>query len=369
MSEQQGQQGQQRAQSGRRGSLKQRVGARVEAARDRPLVDHLVRMAKRYGEAHGSLQAGAMTFFGLLAFFPIMLMAFTIVGWISKVYPQSQGDLVRLVQEVFPGIIGRGEGQIRMGAIEDAAAVTGPIAFAGILYAGLGWITAMRNALTMVFEIDRATPNVVLAKLRDLGVLGTVGSVLMVSVAISGFLGWFARQALDVLGLGTELAPLVVGLSLVLGIAASTLFFFLIFKLLARPLLPDRSLAKGALVGALGFEVLKRVSSLLIASTEGRPAFQAFGIVLILVVWINYFSRVVVLAACWAWTTREARALREQAATTRRSMEELTKVDLREAPHVPVVQPARRRLGGAFAAGAASMLGVVAVVRRRGAED
>ncbi len=350
-------------------TLKQRIGTRVEAARGRPLVDHAVRVVQRYGEVKGNLQAGAMTFFGFLSFFPLMLMAFTIVGWVSKVYPQSQGDLVRLVQEVFPGIIGRDEGQIRMSAIEDAAAVTGPIAFVGILYAGLGWVAAMRDALVLVFEVERKPPNFLVTKLRDLAVLAVVGTVLLLSVAVSGFLSWFARQFLDLLSLGSELAPAVVLFSLVLGIAASTLFFFLIFKLLTRPPVPDRSLAKGALVGALGFEVLKRLSSLLIAGTEGRPAFQAFGIVLILLVWINYFSRVVVLAACWAWTTREARGVREQQGRTEQSMRELARVEMREAPLVPVSQPDRRHLGGAFAGGAASMLALVALVRRRGSTD
>ena len=38
---------------------------------------------------------------------------------------------------------------------------------------------------------------------------------------------------------------------------------------------------------------------------------QPTGIALILLVWINYFSRVVVLAACWAHTSPEARAIRD----------------------------------------------------------
>ena len=355
-----GQQGQQRG-------LKKRLGGWVAAARRRPLVDHVVRVVQRYGEAKGNLQAGGMTYFGFLSFFPILLLAFTLVGWISRFYPRYRTDLVSLVEGIFPGIIGGGEGQMQLTVIENAATYTGPIALAGLLYAGLGWVSALRQALAMVFDTaDREGPNVILLKLRDLAVLTAVGTTLLASVAISGLLGWGARQLLELVGLGTELAPLVVALSLVLGIAASTLFFFLIFKLLARPPLSSRSLAKGALVGALGFEVLKRVSGVLIAATEGRPASQAFGIALILLVWINYFSRVVVLAACWAWTTRRAREAREQQRLTTRWMEDLARVELREAPHVPVTTPDRSLLAGAFAAGGATMLGLVAAVRRRG---
>jgi membrane protein len=62
------------------------------------------------------------------------------------------------------------------------------------------------------------------------------------------------------------------------------------------------ALWSGALVGAIGFEALKRASTWLLDSTANQPAFQAFGIALILLVWIYYFSRVVMYAAAWAHT-------------------------------------------------------------------
>ena len=37
-----------------------------------------------------------------------------------------------------------------------------------------------------------------------------------------------------------------------------------------------------------------------IAHTSDQPAFQAFGVALVMVVWINYFSRIVMLGAAWA---------------------------------------------------------------------
>jgi membrane protein len=55
-------------------------------------------------------------------------------------------------------------------------------------------------------------------------------------------------------------------------------------------------------VGALGFELLKQASTWLLAATTRQPAFQAFGIALILLVWIYYFSRVLLFAASWAAT-------------------------------------------------------------------
>ncbi len=100
----------------------------------------------------------------------------------------------------------------------------------------------------------------------------------------------------------------------------------------ATPIVPPRSLWSGALFGAIGFEVLKQLSSLLLSTTEGQPAFQAFGIALILLVWINYFSRVVMYAASWAYTTTAARALRTGGA------------DQVQGPKVPSLSSLARRL-------------------------
>ena len=85
------------------------------------------------------------------------------------------------------------------------------------------------------------------------------------------------------------------------------LLFYVLFRLLARPQEPARALWQGALLGGLAFEVLKLASSYLLRLTHHQPAFQAFGIALILLIWINYFSRIVMYAAAWAHTSRPAR--------------------------------------------------------------
>ncbi len=72
----------------------------------------------------------------------------------------------------------------------------------------------------------------------------------------------------------------------------------------------------GCAAGRCGFEVLKQISGVLIRATQGNPAFQVFGLALILLVWINYFSRVVLYAAAWAWThplARERRVVEPEA--------------------------------------------------------
>ncbi len=75
-------------------SLKQRIASRVSAIRQRrPLVDHAVRTQRHYGGVGGSQQAGAVTYFAFLSFFPIMALAFFVIGYVSQVYPDAKDTL------------------------------------------------------------------------------------------------------------------------------------------------------------------------------------------------------------------------------------------------------------------------------------
>jgi membrane protein len=343
-------------------SLKERLATIRERS---PFLDHVVRMQEHYGEVKANQQAGGITYFGFLSFFPIMALAFFAVGYVARVYPDAQDALVEAINTVLPGIVGNGDNEIPLTDIQDAAGAVGVIGLVGVLYSGLGWLSAMRDGLFVVFEKPAfQQPSFVIGKARDLVTLVLVGLVLLVSVGVSGGVTSFSKELLDMAGLGAELGWLLSLLAVAFGAGAGTLLFYAMFRLLGDPHLPQRSLWSGALFGAVGFEVLKQLSSLLLSTTEGQPAFQAFGIALILLVWINYFSRVVMYAASWAYTTREARALRQgdgPAPVQGPKVPSLTSLVSGQgadgSPKKDWVAPA--------AGGAAAMLGLVALVRRR----
>lgn len=347
--------------------LKDRLTQRVDRLRKRrPIIDHLVRMAEHYSVVKGSLQAGAVTYFAFLSFFPILALAFAVIGYVAGVYREAQTDLVDAISNVLPGMVSEqeAEGKIAISDLQAAAPGIFTVGLLVMLYSGLGWISAMHDALLVVFERPPdEQPNFAKGKLRDLVALTLLGVVLILSVAISGVVTSLAEPILDFFELDAGVAPAVWVLALVLGLAANSVLFFAFFKLLGDPSEPRRSLWSGALLGAVGFELLKQLSRWLIASISDQPGFQAFGIALILLVWINYFSRVVMYAAAWAHTTAEAREIRDREAFERAKMEELTRVDLHEAP--PPAPASRSRVAKSFAAGGATALALVAVARRK----
>ena len=343
------------------------VKQRIQRLRERrPLIDHVLRMIEHYGEVNGNALAAAVTYFAFLSFFPILALAFAVVGLVSKAFPNADDDLVEAINQVLPGIIGGADG-LQLSTFQQNAPEILSIGLILALYSGLGWLSGMRKALVAVFqEPKREQPNFVLGKLRDVLALVTLGSVLILSVAVSGVATKIAIPILDFVGLGAGAAPLLWALALILGLVASTVLFFAFFKLLATPSLPTRSLWSGAVLGAIAFELLKQLSTVLLQATKEQPAVQAFGIALVLVIWINYFSRVIVYSASWAYTSAAARAQREAEAASSVGVVAGPQTDLAVLGAGPTASsesgPATRT---AFAAGAAAMLAVVAVVRRR----
>jgi membrane protein len=346
------------------------------------LFDHGVRTLRHYSQVHGSGLAGSVTYYAFLSFFPILALAFFVVGYVSKLYPDARDNLTSAVGTLLPHILGEGDGEIRLSTIQSAAGTAGLIGAIGLLYTGLGWLSGMRAALEVVFEMPRSQyPSYLVGKLRDLASLAVIGLTLLLTVAVTSVVTGSSTWVLDLVGLAHNLAWLVRVAGAVVGIVANTLLFYTLFRLLARPATPRRALWEGALLGAFGFEALKLGSTLLLVTTRGRPAFQAFGIALILLIWINYFSRVVMYAAAWAHTSPIARAAREResrpASADTLALRARVLAGRDGVPAVPMSgdapapgspPPSRRsRLDPrlAFGAGAAAALGLVAMLRRR----
>ncbi|MFN8193482.1 MAG: YhjD/YihY/BrkB family envelope integrity protein [Nocardioidaceae bacterium] len=358
-------------------SIVDRATAGVDDVRRRaPLVDHIIRTQARYDKAQGGLNAGGIGYYGFLSFFPLLALALFVVGRIADVFPESEDNLTSAISSAFPGIIGTAEHQVSLADVQSAAATLGWLGLAGAVLTGLGWMSAMRTALVDIFELTPdERPNLLVGRLRDVMTLPVLGVTLAVSVAVSAVVTRFSPQLLDWLALSEGLDPLLRVASVVVAVAASTVLFWSMYLLLAHPPTPRRALWQGALLAAVGFEVLKLLATWLLGHTAGQPAFQIFGIALIVVVWINYFARITLYGAAWADTTRRSRTRRAERDAARATVDPRP-AHASEPPPASVAVPVAtgaRPGGGArpglglvgFAAGVGSALTVLALLRRR----
>ena len=268
-----------------------------------------VQAYRHYAARNGSMLAAAVTYFAFLSLFPLLALSFAAVGFVAHYVPDAQHVMDAVLQGLLPGMVGDEPNQISLTAIQGSAGAAAGIGLLAMLYAGVSWISEMRDALAAIFDVESSrAPKLgrqkvvafLAARARDTVALMSIGLILLVSVGVSGGLLAFLQHLGRVIGVNDDLGFVTPVLLIAAGVVTGSVLFFAMFKVLAAPTVADRALWSGALVGALGFELLKQASTWLLGATAQQPAFQAFGIALILLVWIYYFSRVLVYAASWA---------------------------------------------------------------------
>jgi membrane protein len=267
-------------------------------------IDHAVRAYDRNSEVQGSQLAAAITYFGFLSFFPLLALGFSILGYVVTVYPDAESQVRDALNQAFPSVIGSGPGQVDVNAIANAKAGAGIVGLLGLLYAGLGWVDALREAMHRVFGLPRVTASFVKKKAADVFVLVVLGLAVLASLAVSGVATEAISWLLDALGLGTSIAAK--GLAGALTVATALFINMVIFAVLLSRLsgtrLPFRRVQRGALLGAVGFEVLKLVGTYLVGRTTSNPLYASFALAVGLLVWINLVSKLLMFVACFVAT-------------------------------------------------------------------
>ncbi|MUL39671.1 YihY/virulence factor BrkB family protein [Streptomonospora sp. PA3] len=269
--------------------------------RRRPWVDHAVRAYERYTDARGDRLAAAVTYYAFLSFFPLLALAFAAVGYAAAVEPQARAYLDEAIREALPGLA---EG-LPIDEIADARTGAGVIGLLGLVYAGVGALAALREALHRVWLKDVGDgPNFVVAKLLDVAVMAVLGLVLLGSVALTSVAQAATHWLLDAVGLEESLIAVAVIrlLGLAIAVAVDTVIFLVVFSRLSGTRRPLRLLWQGALLAAVGFEALKAAAALLVSGTLSNPVYASFAVVVGLLLWINLVMRMLLLCAAWTAT-------------------------------------------------------------------
>lgn len=265
--------------------------------------DHLGRAYDRYRRCRGDRLAAALTFYGFLSFFPLVALAFAVMGYAVAVSPDARDYVTKAIYQLLPGIAGR----LPVQQIADAKAGAGAFGLIGLVWTGLGWIGVWRESLHTMWKggpEDDANP--IVTKLADLAVLVVLGLAVLASVALSGLATSATHAVLKAAGLnhvpgaGTVLRLVAIAVA----VGADTFFFLVLFSRLSGTRAPWRRLVRGCLFGAVGFEALKLVGTYLVGHFMHNPIYASFAVIVGLLIWINLVSRLILFTAAWTATHR-----------------------------------------------------------------
>ncbi|MFJ2560159.1 MULTISPECIES: YihY/virulence factor BrkB family protein [unclassified Streptomyces] len=260
---------------------------------------HAWRSYERLDRVHWTRLAAAITFISFLALFPLITVGAAIGAALL-----SQGQLDRLQESIAKQVPGISQ-QLDLNALVANAGTVGLVAGALLLFTGIGWIGSMRECLRAVWELeDPQDGNPFLLKGKDGVVLLGLGAVGLASLGASGLgstaVGWSA----DKLGIpeGGAGGVLLQAAALVVAVLADFLLLLYVLTLLPRVHPPRRRLVVAALIGAVGFELLKLLLGGYMRGVATKSMYGAFGVPVALLLWINFTAKLLLFCAAWTAT-------------------------------------------------------------------
>ena len=261
------------------------------------------RVYDRYAKANGNLLAAGVGYFAFFSVFPALALGFAVFGFVLQGRPELLQSIGDSLNTILPGMVKTDANPTGVIAIEAPQSltltITGIVAFVTLLYAGLGWVGALRTGIRSLFRLKAATGNFALTKARDLGVLVTLGVAIVLSAVVTSVVGGLAGTVATWIGLPGQ-GLLVGALGLVVALLFDTLIMVVLLRLLSGVALPWPAVRAGAIVGAVLLTVLKFFGARLITQAGSNPLLGAVAVSVGLLFWFNLMSRVVLLSAAWA---------------------------------------------------------------------
>jgi len=264
-------------------------------------LDHVIRAITLYIERNADVLAGSITFFGFLALFPSLLLAASVFGFILASRPDLLDEVIAQIVEYIPGSAGEQLIEALNAAIDSRGAV-GIVGLLGLLYAGLGWISKLRLAIQTLWQGKPEQGNFLKDNARNLLTLVGLGGGLAVSLAVT-VAGTAAASFLVGLAGLTDVPGMTLltgALAIALAVAGSTLIFCWLFGSLSGHDITYRSVLPGAILAAVGFEILKLIGGFYLSLVSNSVSAGVFGSVVGILLFIYLACRF--LLFCVAWT-------------------------------------------------------------------
>lgn len=236
-------------------------------------------IVKKFGDDRGGQLAALITYYSFFSLFPLLMVAFTILGFVLQNDPALQADIAQTLHErlPLPGI--------------SAETITGSgfaltVGIALSLWSGLGATQVAQDAMNTVWDVPRGKqPNFLKKRLQGLLVLLVMGGGLLLATASSSITSF--------LGAGSGVVG-IVG-SLVINAALISA----LIRVLVERTLPWGDLKWAAIVGGVGWTALQAIggwyTNRLVENAD--KTYGTFAVVIGLLSWIFLQAQVFLYAA------------------------------------------------------------------------
>jgi YihY family inner membrane protein len=250
-----------------------------------------IAVAYKTFDDRGPYLAALIAYYGFVSLFPLLLLFFSIVGYVLHGDLALQQRLAQSALRDFPIVGPQLKHNIGSFSGNGTALAVG---VAGSLYGGLGIMQASQAAFNRIYAVPRnAQPNALKSRLRSLGLLGLLGGGVILTTALGIASADLNSLAGAHIGVGLTIAGIAV--TYVLNVA----LFTGAFQLLTGRDLRFRNVVHGGLIAAAAWQLLQTEGSRYLTHqlSHANELYGSFAIVLGLLAWIYLAALIVVLAA------------------------------------------------------------------------
>ncbi len=237
---------------------------------------------QRVGDVGGGPLASSIALAGFLSLFPLLLVGVAVLGFVTHGSSDFPAEVVEQL-----GLTGRAAEQVLdvLDTAEESRRTASLVGFAGLLWAGLGVVGTLEQALDATWQV-KGRPGWK-AKLVDLAWLVGAGLLFLTSMALGP-----AAVALP----GPAVVP-----TMLLGLVVDTILLVWMFRTLTAVSVPWSAHLPGAIVGAMGLEVLKLAGGVYVprAVASASALYGSLGIVFAILAWLALSARLIVYASAY----------------------------------------------------------------------
>jgi membrane protein len=237
---------------------------------------------------------GAMVaYYALLAIFPFVFISLSTLGLFGRLDESSY--LIRELHNILPGV--SVETLLATAhAVQRNTGVLLTLGLLGMLWATLGFFSALESAFNIVFRVENR---------RFLHSKGTSFLLVLLSLlvlfaaltAVTAGTGWVQRRTADF----PSLDPIAYGASLAGGALGIFVFLMIVYSFLTNVELRRGDVWPGALFATIIFMISYQIVPLYLRFSSDVAAYRAFGGILVLLVWLYLMANVIVMGAEINW--------------------------------------------------------------------
>jgi YihY family inner membrane protein len=242
-------------------------------------------VVKKFSEDRAGNLAALIAYYGFFSLFPLLLVLVSILGLVLRGNPELRQSILHSALLQFP-VIGD-QLQQNIDSLTKGNSVPLGIGIIGTLWAGLGVVKSLEEALNTVWDVPyKRRPNAIYSSLRALLMLAVLGVMTLVSALVAGAGAgshalWWAATGI--------LMSLVINFGL----------FLLAFKILTTADVSWADIRPGAIVGAVGWTALQAVGGFYVARQlkGATQVYGTFAVVIGLLAWLYLGAQLTMYAA------------------------------------------------------------------------